>query len=90
MNQYLLTLLIKNSLDEKARKELVSSMTKRMGKVIKENEWGSRDLAYPIMKQDKAYYVHLEFESDPATVPQLDKILKVEEDIIRYLLVRAD
>lgn len=92
MNNYLLTLVLKIDLDDKARKELVDDMKKKMlgesGKVTKEDVWGVRDLAYPILKQTKGYYIHFEFETDPAVAKGLDNQLKVEEDILRYLLIR--
>ncbi len=89
MNQYALTLVLKNDLDEKARKELLESVTKRMGKVEKEDLWGSRDLSYKIQHQTKGYYAHYLFSSDPQAVSPLDKALKVDENILRYLLVRV-
>lgn len=93
MNSYLLTLVLKADLEEKAREELVSAMKKKMlgetGKIGKEDVWGVRDLAYPIQKQSKGYYIHFEFQTDPAIAKTIDKNLKVEEDIIRYLLVRS-
>ncbi len=92
MNSYLLTLVFKEGQDEKERKAFLDSLKKKMlgegGKIGKEDVWGSRDLAYPIKHQTKGFYVHFEFETDPAVAKTLDKTLKVEEDIIRYLLVR--
>lgn len=91
MNSYLLTLVLKADLDEKDRKGLLDAVLKKAlgsGKATKEDMWGVRDLAYPIKKQTKGYYAHFEFETDPALVKDLDKVLKVEEDILRYLLVR--
>ena len=55
---------------------------------VKVDLWGARDLAYPIKKQTKGYYVHFEFETEPKVVVDLDKSLKVEENILRFLLVR--
>lgn len=88
MNNYALTLVIKPNLDEKARKELIEDVKKKFGKLNKEEEWGMRDLAYPIKHQTKGFYVHFEFEAEPAKVPELDKFLKLEENLLRYLLVR--
>lgn len=93
MNSYYLTLVLKPDLEEKVRTELLSDVKKKMlgesGQVSKEDIWGIRDLAYPIQKNSKGYYAHFEFETDPQIAKGLDKILKVEEDIIRYLLVRV-
>lgn len=89
MNNYALTLVFKNDLNEKDRKELLDSVTKRFGKLEKEELWGSRDLAYPIKHATKGFYAHYLFSAEPNTISPLDKAIKVEEDIIRYLLVRV-
>lgn len=93
MNNYYLTLVLKPDLDEGIRKKLLDSIKKKVldeeGKVEKEDLWGNRDLAYPIKKQGKGYYAHYELSAEPQTAKTLDKVLKVEEDILRYLLVRV-
>lgn len=92
MNSYYLTMVLKPDLEEKARSELLESVKEKVksekGKDVKEDLWGARDLAYPIKKQTKGYYVHFEFDAEPKTIVALDKSLKVEENIIRFLLVR--
>ena len=85
MNNYYLTLVLKDE-DEKARKELLDSLSKKLGGNL--NSWGSRDLAYPIKHQTKGFYAHFTFEAEPSLAKDLDKLLRVEEDILRYLLVR--
>lgn len=93
MNKYYLTLILKADQDEKERGALLALVKKKMlgevGKLAKEDLWGIRELAYPIKKEQKGYFVHFEFESDPKIIHGLDKQLKVEEDIIRYLMVRV-
>ena len=70
----------------------MDSMVKKLlgedGKVEKEDLWGSRDLAYPIKRQSKGFYAHFELEADPKNAKGLDKTLKLEEDVLRYLLTR--
>lgn len=92
MNNYLLTLVLKPDLEEKERKSLLDSVTKRLvgeeGKIKKEDLWGNKDLAYKIKRQTKGYFAHFEIESDPKNAKGLDKFLQVEENILRYLLVR--
>lgn len=88
MNSYLLTVVIKPSVEEKERKELLESLIKRFGKLTKEDIWGSRDLSYPILHLTKAFFAHFEFDSEPKTIFDLDKSLKLNEDVLRYLLIR--
>lgn len=91
MNNYLLTLVLKPNLEDKERKALLDDMVKKLkienGK-LKIDEWGVRDLAYPIKKQTQGYFAHFEFETEPQVAKGLDKSLKVEENLLRYLLVR--
>ena len=79
-------------MEEKIRKTLLDSVVKRLvgedGKVVKEDLWGNKDLAYPIKKQTKGFYTHYEINADPKGAKGLDKQLKVEENILRYLLIR--
>ncbi len=93
MNSYYLTLVLRSDLEEKDRKALLDNVVKKLvgeeGKVDKEDVWGSRDLAYPIKRQTKGFVAHFEITADPKNAKSIDKVLKVEEDILRYLLVRV-
>ncbi len=88
MNSYQLTLLLKNDLDETTRQTILGSLTKSFGKLVKEDLWGSKNLSYTIKHNDKAFFAHYEFEADPKTISALDKTVKLNEDILRYLLVK--
>lgn len=94
MQPYQLTLLVKNEMPEGDRKSLFDSISKDFGEMTKEDLWGVKGLAYPIEHQSQAYYAHFEFNCEPNVIPTLDKKLKLNEDIIRYLLtkivIRAD
>ena len=93
MNSYFLTLVLNPNQEEKERKELLDivrgKVEREKGKVTKEDLWGARDLAYPIRHLTKGFYAHFEFSAEPDLAKDLDKTLRVEEDILRYLLVRA-
>lgn len=89
MNSYNLTLVLKSDLEEKARQALLESLKMKFAKIEKEDLWGQRSLAYPIKKQTSGYYAHFVIEADPKIAKDLDKTLRLEEDILRYLLVRV-
>lgn len=88
MNSYYLTLVLRPDLEEKTRKEVLDSVTKKFAKIEKEDLWGIRTLAYPIKRHTSGYYAHFEIQSEPKDVLNLDKSLDLEEDILRYLLIR--
>jgi len=60
------------------------------GQVTNVNHWGRRRLAYPIQKQREGYYVLMQVQLDPESINELERNLKLTEQVIRYLLVRVD
>ena len=53
-------------------------------------DWGRRQLAYPINKIHKAHYVLLNIECNEATLAQLEELFKYNDAIIRSLIIRRD
>lgn len=90
MNNYRLTLIVKEKVEEKERQALLDDVVKSFGKLTKEDLWGVRPLAYDIEHDSKGYYAHYEFSSEPQTIAALDKKLKLNEEIVRYLLLKHE
>jgi small subunit ribosomal protein S6 len=65
-------------------------ITSRGGEVTDSNHWGRRRLAYPIKRHMEGNYVVTQVKLDPALVPELESTLRISEDVIRHLIVRAD
>lgn len=76
----------------------VPSMIKRYKTLIKQNEgtihrledWGRRQLAYPINKVHKAHYVLMNIECDQATIEELESSFRFNDAVIRYLILNKD
>lgn len=60
------------------------------GKVAKVEYWGLRSLSYRIRKNRKAHYTLLNIEAPPAAVKELERNMRINEDVIRYLTVQVD
>ncbi|MFV1986610.1 MAG: 30S ribosomal protein S6 [Gemmatimonadota bacterium] len=60
------------------------------GEITAVEQWGKRQLAYPIEKQPNGYYLVAQFTADPAVLPELERMLKLEEDLLRYLIVLSE
>lgn len=58
------------------------------GKVIRLTRWGKRDLAYKIKKYNSGFYVHLNYFGEGRTVTELQRNLRLNENILRYLTVK--
>ena len=55
-----------------------------------ENPWGRRRLAYPIEDHRDAFYVLYRFHAQAGAIEEIERDLKLDEQVIRYLLVRYD
>ena len=53
-------------------------------------EWGLRDLAYPIEKQSKGFYSLLRYRSTVRAVEELERTMKLSDGVLRYLTVRLE
>src|SRR5512139_1789272 len=59
------------------------------GKVHEMQEWGIRELAYPIRKLHRGYYVLAEYDSDAAVVREFERTLKIADEVLRFVSVAA-
>jgi small subunit ribosomal protein S6 len=90
MQKYSLTVLINEKVSEADRNGIFDSLKKNFSTLIKEDLWGVRSLAYEIKHQPKAFYAYFEFEAEPKAVITLDKNIRLNEDIIRHLIIRIE
>lgn len=60
------------------------------GQIVKVNQWGRRRLAYPIQHHRDGYYAFIDMILTPETVLELDRTLKVSEEVLRHLITRRD
>jgi len=60
------------------------------GKVTKTESWGLRNLAYKIKKNRKGHYVLMNLDAPAAAVHELERNLRLNEDVLRFLTIRVD
>jgi small subunit ribosomal protein S6 len=65
-------------------------ITQRKGKVHRLEDWGRRQLAYPIDKILKAHYILLNIECDQETINELDSSFRYNDAVIRHLILSVD
>ncbi|MGF1547607.1 MAG: 30S ribosomal protein S6 [Thiotrichales bacterium] len=78
--------------------EQVSAMVERYrsliegasGKIHRLEDWGRRQLAYPIAKVPKAHYVLMNVECDAATHAELESAFRFNDAVIRHLIMRRE
>ena len=64
-------------------------VSSRGGEVVELNHWGRRRLAYPISRHMEGNYVVSQVKLDPGTVPDLEGSLRISEEVIRHMIIKA-
>lgn len=94
MRRYEIMYIIRPNLEEQTRKDLVESFNKILttdgSQEVKVDEWGIRDLAYEIADYKKGYYVVLDVVASKEAVAEVDRVMKIREDIIRHIIIARD
>jgi len=94
MKKYEITYLISDDVTDseitKTTGKVSGIVSDANGKVLKEEGWGRRKLAYPIDKKEFATYVTINFEIDPLTVNSVTKEIRMMKEIVRLITVVID
>jgi len=65
-------------------------LTENAGKVISKEYWGLKNLAYPIKKNKRGHYTLLNVEGPAAAIQEMERQMRFNEDVIRYLSIKVD
>ena len=94
MRAYELMVLIDPEVDERTveptLKKYLEVITKDGGTVDNLDVWGRRKTAYEIKKKSEAIYVVINFTSEPATAQEIDRLLSLNETILRTKIIRPE
>jgi small subunit ribosomal protein S6 len=92
MRRYELTVIFPLEEDQHraGRELLLSDLAANGAEIEKTDETGDRDLAYEIKKRKRAKYVLFTLKVNPAKIAVLDRIFKLNANILKYLFVRLD
>ena len=86
------TIVAKQDLAEKDLKTIKEKyneiINNSSGKVLKIEEWGLLNLANKIKNYKKGFYIHYKFEGDNTTLKEIEKKIKIDSSVIRYLTVK--
>ena len=58
------------------------------GEITATDVWGRRQLAFPIKKKNAGTYVIVQFRSGEEALPEFERLLKLDEELLRYLVVQ--
>ena len=94
MNNYETVFILTPVLSDVQMKEAVEKfktlLVNEGAKIVSEENWGLRKLAYPIQKKSTGFYAMLEFEADPSVIAKLEINFRRDERVIRFLTFRME
>lgn len=94
MRNYEMVFILNPDLDEEklsaAVKKVSNLINNNGGEVAKLDNWGKKRLAYEIKDLHEGYYYLVEFKGTPETAKELDRVLKISEEVLRFMIIRKD
>ena len=93
MNKYETVFIINPNVEDAGVKTLIekfSNLINNEGKVEKVEELGKKKLAYEIKKNKEGNYVVINFEAKPELIKELERIYRITDEVIKFIVVRKD
>lgn len=94
MNKYEMMFIVKTTIDEAAVKSSVENLksviTSMKGEITDEKDMGQKKLAYAINKEVTGFYYVVNFNGTSEVVNELDRKAKIDENIIRHMIISLD
>ena len=93
MRAYELMIIVDGTLEDHVAQQWVTSVTKTIAGASgavhgKADWWGKRRLAYPINKKEEGYYLILNLNAPGGALDELERSLRISDDILRHKLLR--
>jgi small subunit ribosomal protein S6 len=90
--RYEVLLIVDPRLDDTAIQEAIDKhvgvVTARGGEATKVDHWGRRRLAYEINHLTEGYYAIADLQAEPAAMEELDRVLRLADEVMRHKIVR--
>lgn len=94
MRKYEIMFIVRPNLDDEQRKQVIENFTnilvEQKAEIIKNDNWGLKTLAYEINDLRKGHYVVLEINAPIEAINEFDRLARISEDIIRYIIINDE
>ncbi|MDF2984687.1 MAG: ribosomal protein [Eubacterium sp.] len=93
LKKYETIFIINSEVGEESTKALVEkfkTMLETSAQLESIDEWGKRKLAYEIDDKNEGYYVLANFSSEPSFPAELERVYKITEGILKYIVIAKD
>jgi len=94
MRLYDIVVLVSPDLSEEDAGKLAGDYKKILtdggAEIVKDEPWGRRRLAFPILRKREAFYYYFQASAEPPIVAEVERRMKLSDQVLRHLAVRAD
>ncbi len=94
MKAYELLYIVDPAIDDESRagvaKRIETIIAEGNGTLDNADAWGKRKLAYEINGLTEGDYTLVDFHADPAAIAELDRILRINDNVVRHMIVKRD
>ena len=94
MNKYELVVVVNAKIEDDVRLATVEKVKEYIarygGTITKVDEWGKKRLAYEIQKMKEGFYYFIHFESESNAPAEIERHIRIMENVIRYLCVKEE
>ena len=94
MNKYELAVVVSAKIEDEERAAVVDkckALIERFGGTITNvDDWGKKRLAYEIQKMKEGFYYFIQFDAETSAPAEIEKHVRIMENVIRYLCVRQE
>ena len=90
MKAYEALYVLDTDIDDEKRQKMIErfkGIVESEDRPVNIDEWGRRRLAYPINKKNEGYYVLMNFSSDNNQQDELERVFKITDGVMRYIIV---
>ena len=91
MNNYELVTILSMKVSDEAKvafAEKIKNLISKNGELTNVDEWGKKVLAYEIKKEAEGFYILFTFSSKPDAIVEIERQLKLDESVLKYMTVR--
>ena len=94
MKKYEVALVVSAKVEDEVRVATVEkakeAITSVGGQITNVDEWGKKQLAYEIQKMNEGFYYFIQFDAETDIPAQLEQRLRIMDNVLRYLVVKAE
>ena len=87
---FVLDAQLEDSARDKRIQGVLDFLSQHAERMIKTDRWGNRRLAYEIKGKQQGHYVLVQYEASGALVPELERMFRLDEAVLRYLTMRSE